>query len=137
MKHAMITAIAALVLGACWGAPPNEKILKTACIDVLQGDADIERTLLSDIGTDLDGYCGCYASVTIKFETRTALHKDVLSAMVTARSEGIGAEAAAKAVEAQIENGEIDTFDAEQLDNVGEDFQDIAESLEETGQCPA
>lgn len=137
MMRIILAISASLVLGACWGAPPEEKILSGLCVDILKDDANIERSLIADTGTDLQGYCSCYAKYTVQYPERTALHKDVLSTMVAARTGGMDPEQAAKAVEAQIEAGEVDTFTAEQLDDVGDDFQDVSMKMEDTGSCPA
>ena len=128
----------AAALTACWGAPPDEQILNGLCTDLITGDARILADIAGEADTDLDGFCACYAKTIIVDPEKTALHKDAISAMVAARKDrNIGVEDAAKHVATQIEAGEIDSFDARQLDSTGRDYQDISEEMAAAGGvCP-
>ena len=130
--------VVAGALTACWGAPPNEKLLTGLCVDLISNDARILQDIAGEAGTDLDGFCGCYAKTMIADPVKTALHKDVIGAMVEARKDGDrGVEDAAQYVEGLIESGEIDTFTEQQLDSTGDDFQRISDDMRaEGGVCP-
>lgn len=130
--------VSAAVVTACWGAPPDEKILAGLCTDLITGDTRILEDIAGESGTDLDGFCACYAKTIVADPEKTALHKDAISAMVEARKDGDrGVEDAAEYVSSQIEAGEIDTFTAQQLDSTGRDYQDISEEMAaEGGVCP-
>ena len=129
---------AAGTLTACWGAPPDEKILNGLCVDLISGDSRIVEDIAGEAGTDLDGFCACYAKTIAADTAKTALHKDAISAMVAARTDGDrGVEAAAKHVESLIESGEIDTFTADQLDSTGDDYQLVSGEMRAAGGvCP-
>lgn len=45
MKSKMIFGAAMITLGACWGAPPNEKIMTDLCLEIFHGDAAILRDI--------------------------------------------------------------------------------------------
>ncbi len=138
MKHTALAMAATILLTACFGAPPNEKILATGCQDIFRGDARIIQTIVTDAGTNLEDYCSCYAKTIVAGETKIDLHKDVVQALVLARNDGaLGAEAAASIVEEQVESGEIDLFTEDQLDQTGEDFQQVSEEIGDNGgACP-
>ena len=131
--------VASAALTACWGAPPDEKILNGLCVDLLTGDAEIVGDLTREAGTTIEPFCACYASKMIEDDAKLVLHKDAIFEMVTVRKEeGLGVEDAAKRVQELIEAGEIDAFDARQLDSTGRDYQDISEAIGENGgTCPA
>jgi hypothetical protein len=138
MRHKLIAIAATIAMTACNGAPPNEKILTGLCTDLFDGDAQLIKVLVSDINLTVPEFCGCYAKTILADSEKTALHKDAVGAIVEVRkAEGLGAEQAASKVEDMIKNGEIDTFNAEQLDSTGDDFQDIGEAFEDTGSFPA
>jgi len=130
--------VSAAAVTACWGAPPDEKILAGLCTDLITGDTRILEDIAGESGTDLDGFCACYAKTIVADPEKTALHKDAINAMVEARKDGDrGVEDAAEYVSSQIEAGEIDTFTAQQLDSTGRDYQDISEEMAaEGGVCP-
>lgn len=139
MKTLCAMTLSAVLLGACWGAPPNEKLLNGSCLDVFTGDVEITRILAGEAGTDLNSFCSCYAASIVTDTAKTSLHKDVASAIAEARRGTTrGAEEAAEHVEELIQSGEIDTFTEDQMDAVGEDFQRISEAMAENGgACPA
>ncbi len=139
MKSLFAIAVSTIILSACNGAPPNEKILTGLCQDIFAGDDQIVRMLASDASTDLDSFCNCYAATIAADAVKLPLHKDVVMAIAEARkSAGGGAEDAAGKVEEMIQSGEIDTFTEEQLDSTGDDFQRIAEAMNENGgSCPS
>ena len=134
---AIIATIAALT--ACFGAPPNEKILTDLCTDLMTGDRRVSEDIAGEAGTDVAGFCGCYAQTIVADPVKTALHKDAISAMVEARKDSDrGVEDAAKFVQEQIKSGEIDTFTEEQLDSTGDDYQNISDIMSANGgSCPA
>lgn len=138
MKRLIGLAVSVSVLSACWGAPPNEKILTGLCQDAFVGDEQIANMLAGESGTDLDTFCSCYAATIVTDPVKTSLHKDVLNAIAVAR-EGAsrGAEDAADRVEDLIESGEIDTFTEDHLEATGDELQRISESMNENGGvCP-
>jgi hypothetical protein len=139
MKSVFAIAVSTIILSACNGAPQNEKILTGLCQDIFAGDDQIVRMLASDASTDLDSFCNCYAATIAADAVKLPLHKDVVMAIAEARkSAGGGAEDAAGKVEEMIQSGEIDTFTEEQLDSTGDDFQLIAEAMNENGgSCPS
>lgn len=139
MKTLFAIAVSTVILSACNGAPPNEKILTGLCQDIFAGDDQIVRMLASDASTDLDGFCACYGATIAADAVKLPLHKDVVLAIAEARkSAGGGAEDAAEKVEEMIQSGEIDTFTEDQLDSTGDDFQRISEAMHENGGvCPA
>lgn len=138
MKIWMIAG-SAMLLGACWGAPPNEKLLTGLCQDIFVGDTDVINQLTRDTGADLDEFCACYAATIVSQPTKIPLHKDVSSAISEARrGTSLDAEGAAERVEEMIQSGEIDTFTEDQLSEVGDDYQDVGSSMEDNGgTCPA
>lgn len=131
--------VAGAALTACWGAPPNEKLLNGLCVDLLTGDERIVEDIVGSAQTDMAGFCSCYAATIVSDNAKTALHKDAINAMVEARKDGNrGVEDAARHVQDQIEAGEIDTFTEEQLDSTGDDFQRISNEMGSAGgSCPA
>ena len=139
MKTAYASLAAALFLTGCWGAPPNEALLKDGCNTLFAGDPEISRQLLAEgVTGGVSGFCSCYAALTVTQPEKIDLHKDVLNAINTTRAEaGIGVEAAASLIEEKMETeGAFDTFTAAQLDSVGDDFQSVAERMETAGKCP-
>lgn len=138
MIRQLTILLAAGTLTACWGAPPNEKILNGLCVDLISGDTRVLEDIAVEAGTDLNGFCACYAKTIVADTAKTALHKDAINAMVAARNDGErGVESAAQHVESQIESGEIDTFTAEQLDSTGDDYQLVSEEMRAAGGvCP-
>ena len=139
MKIKMICGAAMITLGACWGAPPNEKILADLCLDVFDGDAAILRDINERAGTDLDGFCTCYGTRIAADATKLDLHKSISLAIAEARAgTDLDTEGGAEAVEAQIRAGEIDTFTEDQLMDVGDDYQGVMYDMRRNdGVCPA
>lgn len=140
MKKLIAGIVLPVMLAGCWGAPPNEKLLDQACTDLFLGDPEMTRNLLSESAViTVDGFCDCFAAQSIAAPTTIDLHKDVLNAINTTRAEtGLGVEDAVKHIEdAKDDPAVFDTFTNQQLDDVGDFFQDVAESMGETGTCPA
>ncbi|MEO1189153.1 MAG: hypothetical protein AAFW60_08770, partial [Pseudomonadota bacterium] len=138
MKHCYLFASAALVLGACWGAPPNEKILSQQCFDLFDGDARTEGMVANDARTDLAGFCACYGAKVVATPELIDLHKDILVSMNEAKGEGNNVEAAAEQIEAMTQDGRIDTFTEDDLDALGDYFRDLTVDMSGAdGSCPA
>ena len=139
MKIKMICGVAMIALGACWGAPPNEKILTDLCLDVFNGDAAILRDISDRAETDLEGFCACYGTRIAADTTKVDLHKSVSLAIADARAgTNLDTEGGAEAVEAQIQTGEIDTFTEEELMDVGDDYQRVMRDMRRNdGVCSA
>ncbi|MEL7030915.1 MAG: hypothetical protein AAGK80_01475 [Pseudomonadota bacterium] len=138
MKNIYLIASAAIVLGACWGAPPNEKILAQQCYDLFDGDARTEGMVRTDARSDLDGFCACYAAKVVGTPDLIDLHKDILVSMNEAKGEGSDVEAAAEQVEAMTQDGRIDTFTGDDLDALGDYFRDLTVDMSGAdGSCPA
>lgn len=138
MKYIAAMFAAASVLTACNGAPPNEKLLTQLCTDVFEGDARTAGMIAGETGTDLETFCGCFATQTVAGETKIDLHKEILQTMVTIRTENnFDVERTADRVEDQIESGEIDGFTSEQFDELGDVFQDLSMEIgRANGACP-
>lgn len=138
MIRTLSVIAAASTLTACWGAPPDEEILSGLCVDLITGDERIIQDIAGESGTDLAGFCACYAKTIVADPDKTALHKDAIGAMVEARKDSNrGVEDAAEYVGSLIEAGEIDTFTERQLDSTGRDYQNVSEDMAaEGGICP-
>ena len=138
MKYIIATLAAASVLSACNGAPPNEKLLTQLCTQVFEGDARTAGMIAGDAGTDLDAFCGCFASQTVSGESKIDLHKEILQTMVTIRTDNnFDVERTADQVEDQIESGDITGFTSEQFDDLGDVFQDLSIDMNQAGgSCP-
>ncbi|MEL7055246.1 MAG: hypothetical protein AAGL09_02835 [Pseudomonadota bacterium] len=137
MKNVYLIASAAIVLGACWGAPPNEKILTQQCFDLFDGDARTVGMVANDARTDLDSFCSCYGAKVVGTPELIDLHKDILVAMNEAKAEENNVEAAAEQVEAMTQDGRIDTFDEDDLDALGNYFRDLTLDMSGAdGSCP-
>ena len=139
MLRFIMSIVGAAALTACWGAPPNEKILSQLCTDVFAGDAEIAAMLTAESGADLDSFCSCYAATIIAQPEKIDLHKEAVLAIAQVRENSdLGAEDAAQKVGSMIETGEIDGFSEAQLDETGQDFQRVMGSmLDNNGVCPA
>ena len=139
MKNMMVGVAAIATLGACWGAPPNEKILTGLCQDVFAGDAAILRDINERAGTDLDGFCACYGTTIAADTSKLDLHKSVSLAIANARQgTDLDTEGGAEAVEELIRSGEIDRFTEDQLMQVGDEYQSVMSDLRRNdGVCPA
>ncbi|MCR9268367.1 MAG: hypothetical protein NXH72_00120 [Hyphomonadaceae bacterium] len=138
MKNTIIAAVSAVALGACWGAPPQEKILADLCQEVFVGDIEIVPEFADEFGADIPTFCACYAATIMSQPDKVDLHRDVSLAIAEARNgTARGTEEAAEHVEELIRNGEIDTFTEDQLMDVGSDYQRIGRSLSRNdGVCP-
>ncbi|MEO1552660.1 MAG: hypothetical protein AAFR82_01905 [Pseudomonadota bacterium] len=137
MKNLFPIAAAALILGACWGAPPNEKILTQQCFDLFDGDARTEGMVENDAKSDLAGFCACYGAKVVSTPELIDLHKDILVAMNEAKGDGTNVEAAAEQVEEMTQDGRIDTFTEDDLDALGDYFQDLTVDMSGAdGVCP-
>lgn len=139
MRNLLGLIVSASVLGGCWGAPPDEKLLTGLCQDIFVGDEEIVTMLARESGADLETFCTCYAATIVTDPAQTSVHKDVINAIAVAREETSGgAETAAERVEEMIQSGEIDTFTEDQLEETGEAFQRISEGMKDNGgACPA
>ena len=139
MKNYIIAAVSGLALSACWGAPPNEKILTDLCQDVFSGDPDILREISDESGANLDSFCACYGQTLAAETSKIDVHKDVSMAIIESRDgTTFGAEDAAERVEERIRSGEIDTFTEDQLMEVGSDYQSVMRDMSRNdGVCPA
>lgn len=138
MLRIFMSIAGAFALTACWGAPPNEKILNQLCTDTFTGDAEINAVLTAESGADIDSFCSCYAATIVAQPNKIDLHKSAVLAIAQVREESdLGAEDAAKKVGSMIETGEIDGLSEEQLDETGQDFQRVMGSmLDNDGVCP-
>lgn len=139
MKNLIAGITLPVLLAGCWGAPPNERILGQACLDLFSGDPDMTRNLLSENAViTVDGFCDCYASRSVAQTATIDLHKDVLNAINSTRAEtGLGVEDAVKRIdEVKESDGAFETFTSQQLDDVGDFFQNVAASMGDSGTCP-
>ncbi len=138
MRHLIAAAAAISVITACGGAPPNEKILTDFCTDLFSGDSRSESMITGDAGTDVASFCACYATQTVADTETTALHKDILSEMVSIRTaDDLNVEDTADRIEAGIESGTIDTFTEAQFDALGDEFQALSRAMYDNGgSCP-
>lgn len=138
MLKLIMSIAGAAALTACWGAPPNEKILNQLCTDIFTGDEDIAAMLAAESGADLNSFCGCYAATIVAQPEKIDVHKDAVIAIAQVREDtDLGAEDAAQKVGSMIEAGEIDSFSEAQLDETGQDFQRVMGSmLDNDGVCP-
>lgn len=140
MKNLIAGITLPVLIVGCSGAPPNERILEQACFDLFEGDPSVTRSLLSESAViTVDGFCDCYAQSAVSQTAITDLHKDILNAINTTRAEtGLGVEAAVKQIEAAKEDPEkFNTFTEQQLDDVGDYFQNVAAAMGESGTCAA
>lgn len=130
---------AAGALAACWGAPPNEKILTDLCTDLFEGEARTTRIILENSGTDLAGYCGCFAAQTVAGESQIDKRKEILVALLNARQDGDSdIEDAADRIEEMIDSGEIEGFTSAEFDALGDYFQDLTMDMGDAeGTCPS
>lgn len=137
MKNLFPIAAAVITLGACWGAPPNEKILSQQCFDLFDGDARTEGMVENDAKSDLAGFCACYGAKVVNTPELIDLHKDILVAMNEAKGDGTDVEAAAEQVEEMTQDGRIDTFTEDDLDALGDYFRDLTLDMSGAdGTCP-
>lgn len=139
MKYLFSAAAAAFVLSACDGAPPNEKILTQLCTDLFEGDTRSVTMIMDDTGTDLATFCGCFASQTVAEGTKIDLYKDILIQMTELQSTGdLDVDDTADLIEEKLESGEIDTFNENDFESLGDYFQDLSIGMGGTdGACPA
>ena len=138
MKNIYLIASAAIVLGACWGAPPHEKILAQQCFDLFDGDARTEGMVRTDARSDLDSFCACYGAKVVQSPELIDLHKDILISMNEVKGDGTDVEAAAEQIEAMTQDGRIDTFTEDDLDALGDYFRDLTVDMSGAdGSCPA
>ena len=139
MKTAYASLATALFLTGCWGAPPNEKLLTQACSTLFEGDPELVMEFTGENASiTLDSFCSCYGASFANAPERTGLHKDILNALNVARKEtGGDVDRAARKVADAISAGTIDTFTGAQLNDVGEYFEEVGESMNPNGQCPA
>lgn len=138
MRHLIAATAAISMLTACGGAPPNEKILTDLCTDLFSGDARTEGMITSDAGTDLAGFCGCYAVQTVADPEATDLQKAILSEMTQIKNtDNLTVEQAADRIEDGLDSGAIDTFTEAQFDALGDSFQALSRDMYDNGgSCP-
>lgn len=138
MKHLFVATAAISLLSSCGGAPPNEKILTDSCTELFSGDARSESMITEDAGTDVASFCACYAVQTVADTETTALHKDILTEMVSIKTAGgLNVEDTADRIEDGIESGAIDTFSEAQFDALGDEFQALSRAMYDNGgSCP-
>ena len=138
MKHLIAATAAISVLTACGGAPPNEKILTDLCTDLFTGDARLEGMISQDGGTDVAGFCGCFAAQSVANAETIDLHKSILVEMTEIKKAGsLDVEDTADRVIEGIQSGAIDSFDEAQFDALGDSFQDLSTAMYDSdGSCP-
>lgn len=136
-KLAIIAAASALT--ACWGAPPNERLLTQQCIDLFDGDSRSERMISDDAKTDTASFCACYAAQAVTNGVVTDLHKDILVTMNEIKSaDNLDVEDTADRIDEALEAGDITSFTEIEFEGLGDYFQALASSMNETGgSCPA
>ena len=139
MKYQTVTAAVAVMLTACNGAPPNEKILGDLCTELFSGDARSEAMISGDAGTDVAEFCACYAAQTVSDPEATDLHKDILNQMTQIKTaDSLNVEQTADRIEDSIESGAIDSFTEAQFEALGDEFQDLSRAIYDNGgSCPA
>lgn len=138
MRNIFLIAASAIVLGACWGAPPNEKILTQQCFDLFDGDARTAGMVANDAGSDLESFCACYGAKVVGTPELIDLHKDILVTMNEIKGSGTDVEDAAEQVEEMTRDGRIDTFGEDDLEALGDYFTDLTvEMLGAGGTCPS
>lgn len=139
MKYVITSVAAVSVLSACFGAPPNEKILDGFCVELFEDDARTAGIIAQEAKSDLAEFCSCYAQTAIKDTATLALHKDILVEMTTVKGDNaLSVEQTADLIEDRIEAGEIDTFTASDFEDLGDYFQDLSQDMGEAGgTCPA
>lgn len=138
MKHLIAAAAAISIMTACYGAPPNEKILTDFCGDLFDGDGRTAEMITSEAGTDLATFCSCFGAQTVAEEDKIDLYKDILLNMVQVRSAGnLSVEETADQIEDQLESGELEGFSEQDFDDLGDEFQDLASEMKSAGgTCP-
>lgn len=138
MKRLFTTIVSVAVLGGCWGAPPNESILSAQCEALFEGDARTMGRITNQAETTLTGFCDCFASEAIKSPEIVDTYKAVLIAMNDAKQEGGDVEAAAERIEEMTREGSITDFTEDDLEGLGDFFQDLSVDLATAGgTCPA
>ncbi|MEL7108027.1 MAG: hypothetical protein AAGJ68_03535 [Pseudomonadota bacterium] len=138
MKRLFATIASVAVLGACWGAPPNESILSAQCEALFEGDARTMSRITNQAETTLTGFCDCFAAQAMKSPDLVDTYKDVLIAMNEAKEDGGDVEAAAERIEEMTRDRSITTFSEDDLEGLGDFFQDLSVDLATAGgTCPA
>ncbi len=135
-------SIVALGLGltACIGAPSDEAVLEEKCTALFTASSKSAEEISSfSGGASVEVFCSCYAQSLATSGTDIELHKTVLGTMVnTMGNGGLDIERVAEQVENAIDSGEITAFNENQLQQVGEDLEGIAETMEgQNGTCSA
>ncbi len=139
MKYAGATLGAMLVLGGCWGAPPNEKILTQQCTTLFSDPSMVDEIARELEGTTTEAFCACYASKVVT-QDNVDVHKDVLNAVnVTLEETGLGVEPAVEKIIADMKAGSgFDTFSEAELMSVGQYLDDLSDNMADAGgTCPA
>ncbi|NQY13795.1 MAG: hypothetical protein HRT81_08065 [Henriciella sp.] len=138
MKRLFITIAAAAILSACGGAPPNEKILNQQCQDLFGGDARTMGMITNMAETDLEGFCGCYASKAVATPSLIDKHKEMLIKMNELKQTGGDVESAAEQIEEMTQDGRITSFSEDEFEALGDFFQDLSGDMGSAGgSCPA
>lgn len=138
MKRLFTTIALVAVLGACWGAPPDESILSAQCEALFEGDARTLDRITEQAETTLPAFCDCFAAQAMKSPEIVGTYKDVLIAMNEAKQDGGDVEAAAERIEAMTRDGSITEFTEDDLEALGDFFQELSGDLARaSGTCPA
>lgn len=133
MKSIFAIAACIFVLGACWGAPPNEKILSQQCQTLFEGDESTLRRISNQAQSNLIQFCDCYAATAMTVPERIAIQKDVFIEMNVAKADAGTVEAAAEQVLRLIEDGDITSFTEDDLDSMSGFLSDVTEDMSIAG----
>ena len=130
---------AAGALTACWGAPPNDKILTQQCVDLFEGDPRSEGMISGNGQTDVASFCACYATQALSNGAVVDLHKEILVTMNEIKSaDGLDVEDTADRIEDGLESGDITSFTEIEFEGLGDYFQALAANMSDAGgSCPA
>lgn len=138
MKQIVASIAAIASLSACWGAPPDESILSAQCEGLFKDDTRTLSRITNQAETTLTGFCDCFASQAMKSPEFVPRFKDVLIAMNEAKAEGGDVEAVAERIEEMTRDGRITDFTEDDLEGLGDFFQDLSVDLATAGgTCPA
>lgn len=136
-KFAAIIATT-VTLSACFGAPPNEKILTDFCTDLFAGEEQTATRIAETTGGSLETYCGCFASQTVSEARNIDLYKDILLSMTELRdAEKLTLDETAEEIERRLDAGEIEGFAEDDLGSLDDAFRDLlTDMMGSNGTCP-
>ena len=139
MKKLIAPLTSAILLSACWGAPPNERILTQLCTDLFEGDEHTERVITRQGQSDLASFCACYAAQVVTTPELIDKHKDILNVMNEVKESGAdNVEDVAEQVEEMTKDGRVDTFTEAELEALGDYYQDLTGEMSSAdGACPS